>query len=204
MIKTLFLAIIFFMLVSANSIAQYGEKSRTPTNLQQTTPLKKSNLSYEDRKAWRAILKWPDTCEEDFDNRNGSWSGLKFWRINSSEYLVQVQCFLAAYQPSQMYLYYKENPPISAKVLSFTTYDRKQTKIFAKQLTELAGFSNFNDQTKELSIETKYRNNGDCGSLSIYRIVAGEAKLKEYRAKFECDGEVISAKDYPIIFPSNK
>ena len=96
-----------------------GDDANKPKNTtQQPEPNKSSPkttfLTYADRKVWRAIIQWPDSCETDFDNREGTWSGLTFWPIGPRQYLVEVQCFLAAYQPSNMYAWYGEGTDASA------------------------------------------------------------------------------------------
>jgi hypothetical protein len=164
---------------------------------------KTTSLTYADRKVWRAILQWPDSCETAFDSREGTWSGLTFWPIGAKQYLVEVQCFLAAYQPSNMYAWYDEvtEPPLS-KFLAFTVYSSEDgKKIVQEQVTELAGLSEFNAEQKELWITTKSRGLGDCGSFAKYGIQNAAAILKEFRAKFECDGKWQEPKTYERLFP---
>ena len=164
---------------------------------------KTTGLTYEDRKAWRAILKWPDSCEASFDGRDGAWSGLTFWPIGPKQYLVVVQCFLAAYQADNMYAWNDEGvePPLS-KFLTFTIYTSEDgKKIVQEQVMELAGLSEFNAEQKELWVTSKSRGLGDCGSFARYGFQNGAAILKEFRAKFQCDGKWQEPKTYERIFP---
>ena len=68
--------------------------------------LKKSGLTYEDRKAWREVLKWPDDCEQGFDYPDKSFGGIEFHRLADGQYLVAVTCTLGAYQVYQSYYFY--------------------------------------------------------------------------------------------------
>ena len=164
---------------------------------------KMTGLTYQDRKAWRAILKWPDSCEKAFDNRDGAWSGLTFWPIGPKQYLVEVQCFLAAYQADNMYAWYDEGmEPPRSKFLSFTIYASEDgKKIVQDQVTELAGLSEFNAEQKELWVTSKARGLGDCGSFAKYGFQDGAAILKEFRAKFQCDEKWQEPKTYEQLFP---
>ena len=164
---------------------------------------KTTSLNYADRQAWRAILQWPDSCETAFDNRDGTWSGMTFWPIGPKQHLVEVQCFLAAYQPTNMYAWYDEGTePPAAKFLAFTVYTSDDgKKIVQEQVMELPGLSEFNADLKELSITTKSRGLGDCGSFAKYGIQNGTATLKEFRAKFDCDGKWQEPKTYERLFP---
>lgn len=163
---------------------------------------KTTSLTYADRQAWRAILQWPDSCETAFDNREGTWSGMTFWPIGPKQFLVEVQCFLAAYQPTNMYAWYDGGTePARAKFLAFTVYTSDGKKIVQEQVMELAGLSDFDAEQKELSFTTKSRGLGDCGSFAKYGIQNGTATLKEFRAKFHCDGRWQEPKTYERLFP---
>jgi hypothetical protein len=172
------------------------------TQAKQSSP-KTTSLTYEDRKAWRAILQWPDSCETGFDSREGTWSGLTFWPIGPKGYLIEVQCFLAAYQANNMYAWYDgETQPPSSKFLTFTVYLSEDGKTIApEEVTELNGLSEFDAKQRELQVTTKSRGLGDCGSFARYEIQNGAAILKEFRAKFQCDGKWQEPKTYDRLFP---
>jgi len=169
-------------------------------------PAKKHHLTYEDRQAWHRILKWPEECEAEyrrqkeagFDDK-GTW--LQFWELEPHKYLVKIICFLAAYQANQRYYYYDEtqSPPVSAP-LTLKVYDQVGKKLVAREIAEVGGFSEFDDRKKELVINSKFRGLGDCGSRAVYRIKNGRAVLKEFRAKFDCDGKEWVPEKAPLIY----
>jgi hypothetical protein len=127
---------------------------------------------------------------------------LKFWQLEPHKYLVEVICFLAAYQLNQRYIYYDETKsPPSATLLNFKIYDKIGKKLVEKWIDEFGGFGDFDDQKKELIIDTKFRGLGDCGYRAVYRIQEGKAVLKEFRAKFNCDGKEWNPEKAPRIYP---
>jgi len=154
-------------------------------------PLSKINITYEDRKAWREILKWPDECEQAFDYPDKSYGGMEFYQLADKQYLVQIICTGGAYQGYQVYYFYdetKQQP--TAKLLNFESRESQDEKSLTEiQTTELWGQPEFDDNAKELRILNKFRGIGDCGILATYRFVNGEPQLKEMRAKLVCDGK---------------
>ena len=154
-------------------------------------PPSKANITYEVRKAWREILKWPDDCEQAFDYPDKSYGGVEFNQLADKQYLVQIVCTGGAYQGYQVYYFYdetKQQP--TAKLLTFESRESQDEKSLTEiQTTELWGQPTFDDSAKELNVLNKFRGIGDCGTLATYRFVNGEPQLKELRAKLICDGK---------------
>lgn len=170
---------------------------------QQYDPISNKNKSAEDtRKEWRKILRWSDKCEELFDSDEGIHSGIKFWNLDSDKYLVEVECGLLAYQRLQIYYFYDRSSKLS-RLLSFSSYYKKGSgQILSEEDPELGGYAGFDASSKELTVWTKFRGDSDCGALAIYSISpAGVVALKEFRAKFECDGKETLPENYPLVFP---
>ena len=111
--------------------------------------------------------------------------------------------FLAAYQPTNMYVWYDEGTnPSQAKLLTFKTASSEDgKKIVWDEVTELAGLGDFNAEKKELSVTSKFRGVGDCGFFARYEIQNGAATLKEFRGKFQCDGKWQEPKTYERLSP---
>ena len=152
---------------------------------------KKVNLSHKDREAWRKIIKWPQSCEEAFDNTmSKETAGLEFYELAEKQYLVEVICTLGAYQGFQVYSYLDETKsPPSAKLLTFQTYESEyDNKLEKKESEELLGLAEFDFKTKQLTILNKFRGLGDCGTLATYGFQGGDVQLIELRAKLTCDG----------------
>jgi len=152
---------------------------------------KNVQLTYEDRKTWRAVLKWSDDCEQAFDYPDKSYGGLEFYRLAEKRYLVEVVCTGGAYQGYQVYFFYDEaKRPPTAKPLTFESFESQDEKSLTKiQTSELWGLPTFDENTKELTVLNKFRGMGDCGILASYEFRDGQPKLKELRAKLVCDGE---------------
>lgn len=167
--------------------------------------LRKTNLTPEDRRAWRKVLKWPDDCEEAYEGTMSKETpGLEFYELAAGRYLVEVVCTTGAYQGYQFYSYLDEtkSPPAS-RLLTFPSFDsedggkpKKKTEI-----QEMWGLATFDAKTKLLEIHNKYRGPGDCGSLATYEFPDGAPRLKEFREKSECDGNYVEPKEWRRIFP---
>jgi hypothetical protein len=153
--------------------------------------LNKTNLTYEDRKAWREVLKWPDECEQAFDYPDKSYGGIEFFELAEKQYLVQVTCTGGAYQGYQVYYFYDEsNQQPASKLLTFESRESQDEKSLTRtQTTELWGQPTFDQKKKELTVLNKFRGIGDCGILATYGFVNGEPVLKQLRAKPACDGK---------------
>ncbi|MBA3242207.1 MAG: DUF1176 domain-containing protein [Acidobacteria bacterium] len=154
--------------------------------------LRKSNLSPGDRRAWRGILKWPDECEEAFEQTMGKeTAGLEFYELSAGRYLVEIVCTTGAYQGYQFYSYLDETKsPPAARLLTFETYESQdEDKLQKTEKQEMWGLPEFDAKTKRLRILNKYRGPGDCGSLARYEFPEGSPVLKEFREKSKCDGK---------------
>ena len=154
-------------------------------------PSIKANPTYEDRKAWREVLKWPDECEQAFDYPDKSYGGIEFNQLAEKQYLVEVTCTGGAYQGYQVYYFYdetKQQP--TAKLLTFESRESQDEKSLTKtETSEMWGQATFDEKTKELKVFNRFRGIGDCGILATYGFVNGEPELKELRAKINCDGK---------------
>ncbi|HYP27265.1 MAG TPA: DUF1176 domain-containing protein [Blastocatellia bacterium] len=176
----------------ASETAQQSSPSPTPAEAAKGAPaLKKSDITYEDRKAWRAFLKWPDDCEEAFDYPDKSLGGVEVHRLSDRQHLVAVTCTLGAYQGYQFYYFYDETgPEPAAKLLTFESRESQDNDSLTETRTEeVWGQPTFDEKTKELKVFNRFRGPGDCGILATYEFVNGEPKLKELRAKTACDGK---------------
>lgn len=52
------------------------------------------------RQSRRAVLDWPDSCEEGFDRFVPGWNGVQIYTLRTT-FLVEVTCTRGAYQGSQ-------------------------------------------------------------------------------------------------------
>jgi hypothetical protein len=135
-----------------------------------------------DRRAWRKVLAWPRPCEDSFRDLGLDGAGLRFYRLGATRYLAEVTCDLTAYHYSHRYYSYDEARgrrgarPLTMEVI--TDFGKYRSRYDAD---EVLGDSTFDRRRKELSIFTKTRGIGDCGSLLKYRFLRGRSKLVEAR-----------------------
>jgi len=75
--------------------------------------LKKDDLIYGDRVAWRSRLNWPQDCESTFDCPDKSFAGVTFYELSRGQNLVQVTCTLGSYQGTYVFMLLDESgsPP---------------------------------------------------------------------------------------------
>jgi hypothetical protein len=142
-------------------------------------------------------------CKDNFraeDGKNGM--GSKVFPISDKKYLVQIQCFLAAYQGNFEYvLWSNESPKPRVIPLEFDSFQEPKEGEKPKRITErsIAGLPRFNVRSQTLTNFTKFRGVGDCGSSALYKLEGDRMVLQEYRAKYACDGNYVQ--DFPIIYP---
>jgi hypothetical protein len=128
--------------------------------------------------------------------------GSKAFQISDKKYLVQIQCFLAAYQGAFEYvLWTDDSPKPSAVPLEFDSFAEPKAGEKPKRITSraIAGAPRFNVQKQTMTNFTKFRGVGDCGSSALYKLEGDRMVLQEYRAKYECDGKYVQ--DFPVVYP---
>lgn len=147
--------------------------------------LKKQDLKKTDRAEWRELLHWPDNCEEAFQElfKDESQAGMEFYQLGNRQYLVHITCYGGAYQPGFVLALYDEAKKKS-RLLRLKHYERATNgRITTYRDAEIAGFDTFNPKTKQLTVFSKSRGPGDCGSQVIYRFANGNLFVKEARAQ---------------------
>jgi len=143
-------------------------------------------------------------CDGQLDQAVSSESS-SVYPLNNQDYLVEVLCFMGAYQGNYEYiLYQNKDNNLTIKPLLFKSFTvDNQGEFNSNSVKSLAGISNYNSEKKILNIYTKDRGLGDCGSTSQYQWKNDQFELIEYRAKPQCDGQEIDPENYPVIY-SNK
>jgi len=144
---------------------------------------------------------------DDFLDRDYSQNASQVFALNEQAYLVQVGCFLAAYQANYEFFTYT---PTDADTdsggeftpLTLTVFNQTESgDISQAEVRNVAGLSTYSPATRSLNIFTKYRGIGDCGTLADYQLKDGKFELVKYQAKFDCDGNYVEPEEYPQIFP---
>ncbi len=142
-------------------------------------------------------------CKDNFRVEDGQKGmGSKAFQITDKKYLVQIQCFLAAYQGAFEYvLWIDESPKPRVIPLEFDSFQEGKDGAKPTRITDrvIAGMPRFNLRSQTMTNFTKFRGLGDCGSSAVYKLEGDRMVLQEYRAKYACDGKYIQ--DFPIIYP---
>jgi hypothetical protein len=142
-------------------------------------------------------------CKDNFraaDTTKGV--GSKAFQITDKKYVVQIQCFLAAYQGAFEYvLWIDEAPKPRVVTLEFDSFQEPKDGEKPKRITDrsIAGMPRVNVRSQTLTNFTKFRGLGDCGSSALYKLEGDRMVLQEYRAKYTCDGKY--TQDFPIVYP---
>ncbi len=142
-------------------------------------------------------------CQDNFRAEDGQRGmGSRAFQITDKKYLVQIQCFLAAYQGAFEYvLWIDESPKPRVVTLEFDGFREGKDGAKPTRISDraIAGAPRFNVRSQVMTNFTKFRGVGDCGSSARYKLEGDRMVLQEFRAKYECDGKYIQ--DFPIIYP---
>ena len=141
-------------------------------------------------------------CQGEIEPEISQQSSLVF-PINNYQNLVQILCFRGAYQNNYQYIlqtYKRGNIFLDPLQLESLEIDKKG-KIRQEIKSTIAGLAEYNSQEKTLTLTTKYRGLGDCGSQGKYQLTQNKLKLKEYRIKSNCDGQYLDPQQYTKVYP---
>jgi len=152
-------------------------------------PLPRTRLSLRDRAGWRAVLKWPDECEEAFRASHvGEDGGLVFDELGPGLSFVEVLCAAGSYQPSFVYVRFDERAraPV-ATVVSFRVYQSPDGRSIERtDETELWGEPSVSSVRQELTVLNLARQTGDCGIWSRYHIGNETPTAVDVRTRLPC------------------
>ncbi|MCX5934418.1 MAG: DUF1176 domain-containing protein, partial [Pseudanabaena sp. LacPavin_0818_WC45_MAG_42_6] len=142
-------------------------------------------------------------CKDNFRSEDGQRGmGSKAFQLSDKKYLVQIQCFLAAYQGNFEYvLWIDEAQKPRVVPLEFDSFQEPKAgeKPLRVTFRSIAGLPRVNVRSQTMTNFTKFRGVGDCGSSALYKLEGDRMVLQEYRAKYACDGNYVQ--DFPIIYP---
>jgi hypothetical protein len=127
-----------------------------------------------------------------------------FYSLSANKYLVELRCWNAAYNLSNIYLMYDESElPAKVNILEFPSLDFEypddENPDIPKAVKEVSvkavGGRHFNPKTKELIVFVKSRGMGDAGKYARYSFPNDNPKLEEFRAKFAWTGRGYDTND---------
>ena len=130
-------------------------------------------------------------------------SASNVYRVGENKYLAHFVCGSTAYQVLQeYYLYEKTTDAPLITVLPVTHfYTDLNGELIEESERLIAGYSEYDRQTGTLSIFTKGRGLGDCGSVGFHRLEGSQLVVQRFLAKDECDGNYIEPVNYPQVYP---
>lgn len=138
-------------------------------------------------------------CPDSF-NLETAQAGSKIYQTGDQTAFVMVQCFLAAYQGNYEFFSYTRTPEGDTvkrlPVTEFTQAENGQWQRVANP--SVGGMPEYNPAQRQLTIRSKYRGLGDCGSVGTYAVENAELKLTEFKAKAACDGQL---EPFETIYP---
>ena len=141
-----------------------------------------------------------DFCNQEIDQALSA-NSINIYPLDQERYLVEFLCFLGAYQGNYQYAIGQKNTDKLTNI-SFLTFSFQTEELQLVNTDTLVGTIDFDQQTQRLTVFTKNRGLGDCGSYAIYQWQdSASFELKEYRDKSNCDGVYLDPENYPQIYP---
>ncbi|MGC9524090.1 MAG: DUF1176 domain-containing protein [Limnospira sp.] len=117
--------------------------------------------------------------------------------------LVQLLCYRAAYQGGYNFFRYQETDgEVTVEPLEFSGFEMgARGELVEAQIREIVGELEYQPAEGILSVFTKDRGVGDCGTFVKYEWDGTQFNAIEYRVKSECDGNYIEPQEYPRLYP---
>lgn len=138
-------------------------------------------------------------CNQEKDQALSD-NATQIYALNNNQYLVEILCFLGAYQGNYEYLLANKSAKKLQKI-DFPTFTSHEQSLKLSNTSTIVGTTEFDPLNQVLIVQSKARGLGDCGSYVEYQWQNSGFELKEYRDKSECDGVYIEPKEYPLIYP---
>lgn len=153
----------------------------------------------DDRAGWRALVTWPEDCEERRRETVAAemGAGIEVDTLGGGRYLVQVLCFPGAYQPGK--LVFVQGPGRASAPLRLPGYDEGATSP-EDSIPYVNGLTEFDRATRDLEVLSKSRGMGDCGKLVRFAFPDGVPTIKWQRAQ-ECGAEpaIMEPHRWPLV-----
>jgi len=100
--------------------------------------LTKQNKDRADRNQWKKLLKWPDEFEKKTQGYGPDFSGIEFYDIAASRYIVHVYGSLGAYQGEHLFFHVEQNNNlIKARAMVFDQFSEIEKKVMTTILIQI-------------------------------------------------------------------
>ena len=171
-------------------------KPEKVTTLTAITPEEKKQITTQIHQQQSSL----NSCNQERDQAL-SQDSITIYSLDESQYLVEILCFLGAYQGNYQYLLGTKGENEFQKV-NFVTFRLESDELKLSNTFTLVGITEFDELNQLLIVKTKARGLGDCGSYAQYQWKEDSSfELKEYRDKIVCDGVYLEPENYPLIYP---
>jgi hypothetical protein len=138
-------------------------------------------------------------CNQQRD-KDLSQDSANIFVLNDRTYLIEIICFLGAYQSNYQYLLFDRTSE-EITVINFDTFDNSTDNLKLTNTNTINGLTDFDVTEQSLMVISKSRGMGDCGSFAQYKWNFDRFKLIEYRYKKDCDEVYLPPENYPLIYP---
>ncbi len=167
-----------------------------------------TDITYAERPAWRALLGWPEECEElygRFTRQPQDDGGVTVYPVADRQFLVFVTCNLGPYWvEARVYWLDRRTSPPTAH--SLTVPELIQDDAPARGLHAVdvlhGAFPSYDPATQTLTNLHAYRGPKDCGVFYRYHLEDARFVLDEVRAH-ACDDAAapIFYDEWPLVYP---
>ncbi|HSQ40257.1 MAG TPA: DUF1176 domain-containing protein, partial [Anaerolineales bacterium] len=166
----------------------------SPTPATQVDP-DDTSVTYAERPAWRALLGWPDACEEGFElhaRQADDEGGIVIYPLDDRHYLILVTCTLGPYWVEER-VYWLDASASPPAALSLAVPELIQDDAPEQGLHEVdvlhGAFPTYHPDTQTLTNLHAYRGLKDCGVFYKYHLEDTYFVLDEARYR-DCESGI--------------
>jgi hypothetical protein len=116
--------------------------------------------------------------------------------LGGGQALVEVRCWIAAYQSGSIFFLVRKGAADGARLLRFQVADKQG---FATTIS--LSDADFDEKTRIMRSFYKGRGAGDCGAIGEWKWTGSDFKLVRYLSKPDCDGKPFDDDDEWQVFP---
>jgi hypothetical protein len=203
--------------VAAPTVSPSPTATVRPTLAPSPTPTRQidpdtASVSYVERPAWRALLGWPDECEEmygRFTHQPQDDGDIFVYPVADGQYLAFVTCNIGPYWVEERVYWLDEraDPPAAHPLTVPELIQDDAPERGLREVDALHGaFPTYHPDTQTLTNLHAYRGFKDCGIYYKYhlegaRFVLDEARYRDCVDSSETDPSVLNANEWPVIYP---
>lgn len=143
----------------------------------QAPPRVRKNPTRAERAGWRALLRWPDSCEAAYEESypaGETYGGLEFHPLGRGRYLVEVTCDGGGIQPGSVFMLYDGRRARTLKLKGFGGEE------------EVRALTKFDARASELLLMSKTDAMGTCGLYVRYSFRGPRPRVVEARRQDDC------------------